>query len=291
VNSDSASARPRSTTPQRRASDRVVTPVAPATHARVIKIGGRAQQAPELPDLLAHAAAVPPRQPSRVVLVHGGGDEVSAMQRRLGLEPQFIGGRRVTSEADLEVVRMLLSGTINKRLVARLIAAGARAVGISGEDAALLTARVTDPAFGRVGRDVEADAGILRDLLAAGWLPVVSPLGSERGSSTGAGLNVNGDDAATAIAVALGADELLFVSDVDGVLDDGVRIPRLDSTAIQLLVARGVVQGGMLAKLEAAMLALGAGVGEVRIGTLDAIADPSAGTTIAPAVPAAQDSP
>ena len=98
---------------------------------------------------------------------------------------------------------------------------------------------------------------------------------------------MNGDDAATAIAVALGADELLFVSDVAGVLDDGVRIPRLDSAAVQGLVARGAVQGGMLAKLEAAVLALGAGVGKVRIGTLDAIA----GTTIAPAVSAAQDSP
>lgn len=254
-----------------------VTPVS----VRVFKFGGRAQGAAELPSLIASAAAS-----DRVVVVHGGGDEVSALQRRLGLEPQFVGGRRVTSDADLDVVRMLLSGTVNKRLVAQLLSAGARAVGLSGEDAGLLTARVTDATFGRVGRDVEADVSILRELLGGGWLPVVSPLARDRESNTGAGLNVNGDDAATALAVALGADELCFVADVEGVLENGARIPRLDSTSIRELAARGVVQGGMLAKLEAAVAAIEAGVGSVRIGALDAIRDPSAGTTIVSAVPA-----
>lgn len=253
---------------------------------RVLKFGGRAQGAPELPQLLATAARATP-----LVVVHGGGDEVSTMQRQLGLEPQFIGGRRVTSEADLAVVRMLLSGTINKRLVAQLLTAGARAVGLSGEDGALITARVTDSTFGRVGRDVVAQPQLLRDLLVAGWLPVVSPVARDRESDTGAGLNVNGDDAATAIAVALGATELLFVADVEGVLENGTRIPRLDAHGIHSLAARGVVQGGMLAKLEAAVAALDAGVGAVRIGTLDAISDPTAGTTIVPAVHALQDQP
>jgi acetylglutamate kinase len=250
---------------------------------RVFKFGGRAQGAANLPRLITSAASV---AGNKVVVVHGGGDEVSAMQRRLGMEPQFVGGRRVTSEADLEVVRMLLSGTVNKRLVAELLSAGARAVGISGEDASLLTARVTDETFGRVGRDVEADVTLLEDLMHAGWLPVVSPLARDRESATGAGLNVNGDDAATAIAVALGADELCFVADVDGVLENGARIPRLDSTGIRDLATRGVVQGGMLAKLEAAMAAIASGVGTVRIGTLDTITDPQAGTTIVSAVSA-----
>lgn len=249
---------------------------------RVFKLGGRAQTGAELPALIAAAAHA---TGSNVIVVHGGGDEVSAMQRRLGLEPQFVGGRRVTSEADLDVVRMLLSGTVNKRIVAQLLVAGARAVGISGEDANLLTARVGDATFGRVGREVQADVAILRDLLGKGWLPVISPLARERNSSTGAGLNVNGDDAATAIAVGLGADELCFVADVDGVLENGARIPRLDALGIRDLADRGVVQGGMLAKLEAALAALEAGVGRVRIGTLDAIRDPQAGTTIVAAVP------
>lgn len=255
---------------------------------RVLKFGGRVQSAPNLARLITHAAA---ERNARIVVVHGGGDEVSAMQRQLGLEPQFIGGRRVTSEADLEVVRMLLSGTINKRLVAQLVTAGARAVGISGEDGALITARVTDAAFGRVGRDVRSDPTLVRDLLTIGWIPVVSPVARDRDSASGAGLNVNGDDAATALAVALRADELCLISDVAGVLEEGQRIPRLDPAAIQVLAARGVVQGGMLAKLEAAVAALGAGVGSVRIGSLDAITDFSAGTTIAAAVPVFQDHP
>lgn len=253
---------------------------------RVIKIGGRAQTAPTLPALIAAAAAS-----AHLVVVHGGGDEVSAMQRQLGLEPQFSGGRRVTSVADLEVVRMMLSGTINKRLVAQLLSAGVRAVGVSGEDGALLSARVVDPSFGRVGRDVEAAPALVRDLLAAEWVPVISPVARDGDSTTGLGLNVNGDDAATALAVALRADELLFVSDVVGVLEDGERIPRLDALTIPALAARGVVQGGMLAKLEAATAALDAGVGAVRIGSLDAITDPTAGSTIVPAVSVPQDHP
>lgn len=253
---------------------------------RVLKFGGRAQGAPQLPALLAAAASA-----SALVIVHGGGDDVSALQRQLGLEPRFVGGRRVTSEADLAVVRMLLSGTVNKRLVAQLLTVGAHAVGVSGEDGALLTARVTDPTFGRVGRDVVANPALLRDLLAAGWLPVVSPVARDRESATGAGLNVNGDDAATAIAVALSAAELLFVADVDGVLEHGTCISQLDAHGIQTLAARGVVQGGMLAKLEAAVAAREAGVGAVRIGPLDAITDPTAGTTIVPALQALSDQP
>ncbi|MBX3134361.1 MAG: acetylglutamate kinase [Gemmatimonadaceae bacterium] len=255
---------------------------------RVVKFGGRAQGDSALPTLLAAAAQAPG---ARVVVVHGGGDDVSAMQRRLGLEPQFVGGRRVTSEADLEVVRMLLSGTVNKRLVAQLVTAGVRAVGLSGEDAGLLSARVTDPTFGRVGRDVLADVRVLADLLAAGWLPVISPLARDRDSADGAGLNVNGDDAATAVAVALQAQELCFIADVEGVLNGGQRIPQLDPAAIQALAARGVVQGGMLAKLEAAVAALEAGVGAIRIGTLACLGDPQAGTTIVSSVPATQGNP
>lgn len=253
---------------------------------RVIKLGGRAQTDARLPGALRAAIAS-----DAVVVVHGGGDEVSAMQRRLGLEPQFIGGRRVTSTADLDVVRMMLSGTVNKRLVAQLVTAGVRAVGISGEDGALVTGRVVDPAFGRVGRDLSVTPALLESLLAAAWLPVVSPLARDRESAAGEGLNVNGDDAATAIAVALRADELLFVSDVAGVLDDGRVVSRLDRAAVAALERRGVVQGGMLAKLEAALAAIDAGVGAVRIGTLDAIADIDAGTTIVSAASVSRDSP
>ncbi len=243
----------------------------------VVKIGGRAQSDAALAPMLAAAIAKPG---IRIVVVHGGGDEVSALQRDMGMEPTFVGGRRVTSEADLAVVRMVLSGTINKRLVAQLQSAGVRAVGVSGEDGGLLTARATDPAFGRVGRDVFADASLVAHLLNGEWVPVVSPLARDRGSSAGAGLNVNGDDAAAALAAGLGADELLFVADVPGVLDGGALIPRLDAAAVRELATRGVAQGGMLAKLEAALTALQNGVRRVRIASLDGIADGGAGTQI-----------
>ena len=245
------------------------------TTTRVIKLGGRAQGHAALPGLLRDAAAAAP-----LVVVHGGGDEVTALQRQMGVEPVFVHGRRVTRAEDLDAVRMILSGTVNKRLVAQGLTAGLRAVGVSGEDAGLLTARVTDPDYGRVGREVRADVALLRDLLAAGWTPYVSPLARDRESLTGDGLNVNGDDAAAAIAESLGADELLFVSDVPGVLEDGAAIPQIDRAGVADLVTRGVAQGGMRAKLEAALVTLEAGVRRVRIATLDGIADPGAGTTI-----------
>lgn len=244
---------------------------------RVIKIGGRAQSDPSLPRRLQDAALA---AGARVVIVHGGGDEVSALQRSMGVQPVFVNGRRVTSAGDLDAVRMVLSGTVNKRLVAQLQSVGVRAVGVSGEDGGLITARVTDPSFGRVGGDVLADATLAADLLNAGWVPVISPLARDRESPDGAGLNVNGDDAAAAIAASLGADELLFLADVPGVLEDGVPLSGVDTAAIARLVAAGVVQGGMRAKLEAATTALRNGVRRVRIAALDGVTDTSVGTSV-----------
>ncbi len=242
-----------------------------------MKIGGRAQGDPQL---IAQLAAASGRGQS-LVIVHGGGDEVSALQRRLGLEPQFRGGRRVTSVEDLELVRMVLSGATNKRLVAQLLSAGVRAVGLSGEDAGLLTARITDPEFGRVGGAMTAHPELLTHLWSGGFLPVVSPLGRDADDPQGGGLNVNGDDAAAAIAAAIGADELLLVADVAGVLDEaGAVIAELDGSAAQSLVASGVAKGGMAAKLEAGALALRGGVRRVRIGDLRAITDAAAGTRL-----------
>ncbi|MHB1298093.1 MAG: acetylglutamate kinase [Gemmatimonadaceae bacterium] len=243
---------------------------------RVIKVGGRAQGDARLMPAIVAASA----QGARVVVVHGGGDEISMLQRSMQLEPSFIDGRRVTSEADLDIVRMVLSGTVNKRLVAQLSVLGARAVGVSGEDGGLLTAAVGDARLGRVGRDIAADVSLLAHLLNGGWLPVVSPLAREVGSASGAGLNVNGDDAAAAIAAGLGADELLFVADVPGVLENGEPLETLDLAAAASLVERGVAQGGMRAKLEAATAALRNGVKRVRIAGLDGINDRAAGTAI-----------
>jgi acetylglutamate kinase len=250
---------------------------------RVVKVGGRAQSDPRLPIALATAAQAAARSAGHAAslcVVHGGGDEVSALQRRLGLEPTFSGGRRVTSAADLDVVRMVLSGMVNKRLVALLVALGIRAVGISGEDAMLFTAHVTDPRMGRVGGAVRVAPDLVDALLAGGYVPVISPVARDGDDTGGAGLNVNGDDAAGALAAALHADELVFVADVSGVLENDVTLPTLDADRAAALIASGVAAGGMAAKLEAAVTALRGGVACVRIAGLDGIGDPTAGTRI-----------
>lgn len=250
---------------------------------RVVKIGGRAQGDARLGPALAAAARAVGSSVAALCVVHGGGDEVSALQRRLGLEPAFHGGRRVTSEADLEIVRMVLSGTINKRLVAMLLSHGVRAVGISGEDAMLFRALASDPqTMGRVGGAVTVDPELVLHLIAGGFVPVISPLARDAADTTtaGSGLNVNGDDAAAALAGALAADELVLVADVAGVLDNGAVIPSLDLDQADVLVANGVAVGGMAAKLEAAAAALHAGVARVRIAGLDGIGNPDAGTRV-----------
>lgn len=249
---------------------------APAAARVIVKLGGRVQQDPALPAALAALCAA---RPGGVVLVHGGGDEVSALQRAMGIEPRFVGGRRVTGERDVELVRMALSGTSNKRLVAALLSVGVPAVGVSGEDAAVIRAEVREPEMGRVGRVRRVEPRLLEVLLDAGYVPVLSPLGRDDGS--GGALNVNGDDAAAAVAAALGADEILFLADVPGVLDDaGALIPALDADAARALVASGVAAGGMAAKLDAAQAALAGGVRRARIGGLAALGDAAAGTQV-----------
>lgn len=242
---------------------------------RVIKIGGRAQGDPGLAGAVAQAAA----GDVALCVVHGGGDEVSQLQRQLGGEPTFRDGRRVTTESDLAVVRMVLSGTVNKRLVAALLSAGVRAAGVSGEDGALLTcSRFGNGELGEVGEPRHVDVRLLAALFAGNFVPVVSPLGR---FADGRGCNVNGDDAAAAIAAALGADELLLVADVAGVLDANASpIASLDADDMHALITNGTARGGMIAKLEAATRALAAGVQRVRIGDLSAISDARRGTTI-----------
>jgi len=241
---------------------------------RVLKIGGRAQSDPDLVRAIREAA-----DRDRIVVIHGGGDEVSALQRRLGMTPKFHGGRRITTTADLEVVQMALSGSANKRLVAAFVGERIRAVGISGEDDALLRARATSrETLGEVGTPSRVDAGLIELLIGARYVPVISPLA--RDEDTGATLNVNGDDAATAIAIALGADELVLVADVPGVIADGTVVSELDVEHAAALVDNGTARDGMAAKLQAARRAVELGVARVRIGNIEAIRSATAGTAI-----------
>ena len=254
----------------------------PGVH--VVKVGGRVQQDPALAASLADAWRARRAAGGALVVVHGGGDEVSALQRLMGVEPAFVAGRRVTSPSDIETLRMALSGSANKRLVSRLVAAGVPALGLSGEDGALLVARRGEAALGAVGTPAAVDVALLAHLLAGGYLPVLSPLSADADADAdaddGAALNVNGDDAAAAIAAAAGAEELLLVADVPGVLLSGVVAPVLDVAAAHYAIASGEARGGMAAKLDAALVAIAGGVRRVRIGDLSAIGDSSRGTLI-----------
>jgi acetylglutamate kinase len=248
------------------------------TSIRVIKVGGRPQLDASLPPALAaaHRAA-----PGSLVVVHGGGDEVSTLQQLYGIVAQFSGGRRVTSALDLDIIRMALSGSANKRLVAALNDVRVPALGLSGEDAGLLLATPTDRAhFGFVGTPSAVNAELLHHLLDGGYLPVLSPVSRSDDASAGATLNVNGDDAASAIAVALAAEELLLVSDVEGVRVRGTAVARIDAEEAQRLVDDGTAAGGMAAKLQAALLALDGGVTRVRISDIAAIGQLDRGTVL-----------
>jgi acetylglutamate kinase len=245
---------------------------------RVIKIGGRVQSDPGLAGTLARLWG---RSPAHLCVVHGGGDTVSALQAQLGAVPRFVEGRRVTTEADVDVLRMALSGVVNKRLVASLAAEGVGAVGISGEDGSLLVARAMNAAvLGRVGAVVQVHDSVLRALLAAGFLPVISPVAQDDASASNDALNVNADDAASAIAVSLEAEELLLISDVSAVMIEGEAATSLSADEAAYAIESGIATAGMATKLRAALDALRGGVPQVRIGGLDALLDHTCGTTL-----------
>ena len=245
---------------------------------RVLKVGGRPQSDPMLPALVAESWDA---LSGAMVIVHGGGDEVSTLQKKFGIVAQFVDGRRVTTAQDVELVRMALSGTANKRLVAALVKEGVRAVGISGEDGSLIAATPVDVArMGHVGTPGRINGSLLLHLIDGGYLPVVSPVSRNVSAELGPALNVNADDAAAAIAVAIEAEELLIVSDVPGVLVDGAPVATLTVSEARALTRDGRASGGMSAKLAAATTAVEGGVKQVRIADLSGITNHALGTVI-----------
>ena len=241
----------------------------------VVKVGGNEIDDARWLERLAGAVAA---RTAPLVLVHGGGREVSELQRTLGAEPEWRDGLRVTTPEALRAVSMVLSGLVNKRLAALLLGAGVEAVGISGEDGGLLRA---EPArggqLGLTGEIRQVKPQLLLSLLESGYVPVVSPV--SRGPNGGA-LNVNADDAAAAVAAGVAASRFLMVSNIPGVLDGEAVIPEIDAAAVEELIASGVASGGMAPKLRAAARAAAAGVGEVRIGGLELLIGSGAGTRV-----------
>jgi acetylglutamate kinase len=249
-------------------------------NVRVVKIGGSALADASWLRAFADAAStsgVP------LVVVHGGGPDITALSERLGVEVRWHEGRRVTPPDALDVAAMVLTGRINKRIVATLLSAGVDAVGLSGIDGGLIRAHVADDGLlGRVGRVASVRPSLLRSLLAAGHTVVVSPISL---GHDGEALNVNADDAAAAIAAALDATELVFLTDVPGVRDAAGMRKWLDPGEATALVDSGVASGGMGVKLGAGVRALHSGVPSVRIGDATVLFDAAAGTVLSATSP------
>ena len=250
----------------------------PMTNTLVLKIGGNELDSPAfLEGLCAEVAAL--RRPT--VLVHGGGKEITAALEHFGQKSSFIDGLRVTPPESMAVMEMVVCGRINKRIVAKLVTAGVRAVGMSGVDLGLLRCipyRPNNIDLGRVGAITEVDKAALGVMLGLDWLPVLAPVAL--GVEDGAPYNVNADLVAQAVAIALGAVELAFVSNVPGVLVDDQVIPLLRPSHVRELIASGIISGGMIPKVMAASAALDAGVAATRITNLSGLR--AGGTRIEP---------
>jgi acetylglutamate kinase len=240
---------------------------------RVYKVGGPAL---EDPSLVAPLAAEISRFDGDVALVHGGGRQVERMLQQLGVESKFINGRRETSPAAMEVVEMVLAGSMNKALASGLLKAGVPAVGISGRDGGLIRAALV-PGLGVVGTPERVDPKILEALWATKFVPVISPVSN---GPSGEAVNVNADEAAQWIARLIGAATLVFLSDVDGVMLDGVAVANLNEAQIEARIEDGAIHGGMTMKVRMALDAVRSGIPAVIIAGRARLEGRFAGTRI-----------
>jgi acetylglutamate kinase len=229
----------------------------------LVKLGGTLLDAPESRHALAAQIAAVQGKGVDLAVVHGGGKQMTRYLTERGVESRFVNGLRVTGPETIDAVLKVFAGTVNHELVAALNRAGALAVGLTGIDALLAEAEQMDPELGAVGRVVRSNAGLLNVLVEGGYLPVVACVAGDRQGNI---YNVNADQMAVACAAAFGAEQLVFLTDVEGVLDGSKTVrPQLTDRECRSLIADGVATGGMQAKLNAAMAALEAGVASVRI--------------------------
>ncbi len=261
----------------------------------VIKYGGHAMVDPTLSRLFAREVALMKQVGMNPVVVHGGGPQIAAMLKRLNIESEFIHGQRVTDAATMEVVEMVLAGRINKQIVSDIVAAGAKAIGLSGRDAGLITARKLiekvdgQPVdLGFVGEPDRVDPAILNEIADTDFIPVIAPVASD---ADGQSYNINADTAAGAIAAALSARRMLMMTDVDGVMDgDKNKIAEMDKAQAEAMIADGTISGGMIPKIRTCLNAVDGGVrGAVIIDgrqpyavTLEIFTEGGAGTLIRP---------
>ncbi len=226
----------------------------------VVKIGGSTLGSH---DTTLHDLVTLQRQGVNSVVVHGGGKIISDWMAKQGVMPRFVRGLRVTDEPSIEIVVAVLTGLINKNLVASMVELGARTIGISGADDGMLRANIRDPELGLVGDVAKVNTDPIKAVLDSGCIPIIAPVGvklAEDGDVSTTLLNINADTAAGEIAAALGADRLVFLTDVQGVLDTTRRlIPRLTERQARGLISSNVAAGGMIPKLEACLTALHSG--------------------------------
>ena len=232
----------------------------------VVKYGGNAMVSEQLRQQVMEDIVLLWLVGVKVVLVHGGGPEISEMMTRLGKKPEFVDGLRVTDKETVDIVQMVLAGKVNKTLVNLLEVKGGKAMGISGMDGRLIQAKRKDAQLGYVGSITHVNIAPVTDLLEKGYIPVVSTLGCDEEGNT---YNINGDTAAAYIAGALGAERLIMMTDIAGVLrdknDPSTLIPRLTIDEAVALFNEQVIAGGMIPKVECCIDAIHRGVGSAII--------------------------
>lgn len=235
----------------------------------VVKYGGSAMENDELKDLVIQDIVLMKLVGMKPVIVHGGGNAISSMMKRLGKETQFIDGLRVTDRETAEIAEMVLSGSINKRIVQTIQNHGVQAVGINGKDANTFIAEKNRPEgkdVGFVGKIVKTNEGLVRSLIDDDFIPVIAPIGTDTAGNT---YNINADYAASAIAGALKAKKLVFLTDVEGIMRD-VKDPksiirRLTSEDALNHIGKGVISGGMIPKAQCCIDGINKGVEQVHI--------------------------
>ncbi len=255
----------------------------------VIKYGGNAMINEELKEQVMTDIVLLWLIGVKVVLVHGGGPEISEMMEKLGKKPEFVDGLRVTDKETVDIVQMVLAGKVNKTLVTLLEAKGGRAIGVSGMDGRLIQATFKDEALGYVGKITKIHIDVVTDMLEKGYIPVVSTVACDKQGNT---FNVNGDTAAAYIAGALSAERLIMMTDIAGLLrdvgDPSSLIPEITVSEAASLEAEGVISGGMIPKIECCREAIEKGVKNVVImnGTvphsilMELLTDEGAGTMV-----------
>ena len=232
----------------------------------VVKYGGNAMVNEDLKTAVMRDVVLLSLVGVKVVLVHGGGPEISEMLQRVGKQSQFVDGLRVTDEETAEIVQMVLSGKVNKSLVRQIESIGGKAIGLSGVDGGMIRASVKDERLGYVGEIEEVNADIISYTLDRGYIPVVSTVGYD---NDGHVYNINADTAAAAIAADLKAESMIAMTDISGLLrdkdDPDSLIPVVDTKDVPSLIDQGIISGGMLPKVQCCVDAINGGVNKVFI--------------------------